>query len=253
MKGHMERHVEHEKLLMFDEAVQHVQGLLKQLLKEVKEEMLTKVDHIFVGLERDYTAVVVGQEQGYTTPVLPREQRAIRKSVLGIVDGAELVFKRAVGLEPEPPVAESDAAEVDIKPEGPEPTELAADSQETPGPVVAAASVLNDSDNAAREDHAASQNLSAQARIDDERVDSIKSEVSEGLGTSTTRQSSSQEQDAAQEDTRNQSAEVAPALPDAITEGPNHEEAHTEVVKSETHDESANISADTPMIDATSA
>ena len=101
MKGYMSRHVDEEKSIMFDDAVEHVRGLLKQMLKEVKESLLGKVDAIFMAIGRDYTGVVVGKDQGKSKEVLPRDQRMARKAVLGFIDSAEMIFKRAVGLEPE--------------------------------------------------------------------------------------------------------------------------------------------------------
>jgi hypothetical protein len=125
MKGYMHGHVESQKSTMFNHAVEQVQRLLTQVLAEVKEELLAKVDRIFIGVERDYSAVVIGQEQGAQKTSLPREQRAMRKSVLGIVDNAELVFKRAVGLEPdvdspepEPSVGDEVKPEIDVDGEG---------------------------------------------------------------------------------------------------------------------------------------
>lgn len=102
MKAHMDHYVADEKHSMFEEAVSHVRELLQKMLNEVKEDLLTKLDAIFMAIKRDYTGVVIGQEQGKRTELLPRDQRALRKAVLENVDGAELIFKRALGLEPEP-------------------------------------------------------------------------------------------------------------------------------------------------------
>ncbi len=101
MKGHMDRHVESAKQSMFEESTAGVENQLNAMLKEVKKSLIGKTDDIFMAIKRDYTGVVVGQEAGDQTQPLPREQRSIRKAVLDIVDSAELVFKRAVGLEPE--------------------------------------------------------------------------------------------------------------------------------------------------------
>ena len=101
MKGHMDRHVERVKQSMFDESSEGVKDLLTAMLKEAKKSLMDKTDEIFMALKRDYTGVVVGQDEGDQAQLLPREQRALRKAVLDIVDGAELAFKRAVGLEPE--------------------------------------------------------------------------------------------------------------------------------------------------------
>ena len=101
MKGHMDRHVETSKQSMFDEFAEGVRDLLTAMLKEVKKSLMEKIDDIFMSIKRDYTGVVVGQEASDQAQLLPREQRSMRKTVLDIVDAAELAFKRAVGLEPE--------------------------------------------------------------------------------------------------------------------------------------------------------
>lgn len=101
MKGHMDLHVESAKQSMFDESAGKVKDQLTAMLKEVKKSLMEKMDEIFMSVKRDYTGVVVGQEAGDQTQLLPREQRSLRKGVLDVVDGAELAFKRAVGLEPE--------------------------------------------------------------------------------------------------------------------------------------------------------
>ncbi len=111
LKGYMDRHVEHEQSTMFDDAVEHVRGLIKTMLKEVKDILLNKVDAVFMAIERDYTTVIIGQEQGKSKEVLPRDQRLMRKAVLEFIDHSETAFKQAVGLEPEP------AAEPDLEPE----------------------------------------------------------------------------------------------------------------------------------------
>ncbi|OCT44484.1 tat pathway signal sequence [Cladophialophora carrionii] len=102
MKGYIDRHVEQEKLTMFNDAVEHVRELLDQMLKEMKSILLGKVDAVLTAIERDYTGVVVGQDQGQRHEMLPRDQRMMRRAVIEIIDSAELVFKRAVGLVPDP-------------------------------------------------------------------------------------------------------------------------------------------------------
>lgn len=130
MKGHMLEHAEQQKQTMFDECFNHIKTVLKELLNEVKEGLLEKVDTIYVAVEREYSSVVLGHGSNTSAAGLPREQRAMRKNVLEIVDGAELIFKRAVGLEPEPepePVPKSES-EPDIEVGGV--VEAAGDGQE---------------------------------------------------------------------------------------------------------------------------
>ncbi|KAJ9627575.1 hypothetical protein H2204_009614 [Knufia peltigerae] len=101
MRAHMAGFVEREKDSMFEGSVKHVKVLLRHMLEELKEELLTKVDMIFMAVQKDYTGVFSGSGSSKTTGVLPREQRALRKPILELVDSAELVFKRAVDVEPE--------------------------------------------------------------------------------------------------------------------------------------------------------
>ncbi|KIW12407.1 hypothetical protein PV08_09684 [Exophiala spinifera] len=101
MRTHMNDYVDREKESMFEGSVRHVQALIQGMLKELKEELLTKVDAIFMAVQRDYTGVISGIGANHETNALPREQRTLRKSIVEIVDSAELVFKRALGLEPE--------------------------------------------------------------------------------------------------------------------------------------------------------
>ncbi|KAK5195290.1 hypothetical protein LTR92_005420 [Exophiala xenobiotica] len=117
MRASMARYIEEEKESMFGDAVDHVRQLIEKMLKEVKEDMLTKVDGIFMNIQRDYTGVVIGQDKGKKTEVLPRDQRALRKAVIKVVDGAELIFKRAVGLEPDRTPEPETEAEARLKTE----------------------------------------------------------------------------------------------------------------------------------------
>ena len=108
MKAYMTAFVDQERATMFDNCCNHVQIIIKQLLKEVREQLLEKIDGIYVMMEREYTSVVLGQDTG-SSALLPREQRTLRKEVLAIVDGAEFHFKVAVGLEEAPdPTPESE-------------------------------------------------------------------------------------------------------------------------------------------------
>ena len=100
MKGYMDRHVENAKQTMYQQSAEAVKGKLTQMLKESKKSLMDKTDEIFLSVKRDYTGVIVGDE-GNQAQLLPRDQRLLRKAILQIVDGAELRFKRAVGLEPE--------------------------------------------------------------------------------------------------------------------------------------------------------
>jgi hypothetical protein len=118
MRGHMDRHVETTKATMYRESTENVKSLIKAMLKEAKTLLEEKADEIFMSIKRDYTGVVVGQDGVDESKVLPRDQRVMRKTVLEITDGAEMFFKRALGLEPElelePEVESKDEAMDDV-------------------------------------------------------------------------------------------------------------------------------------------
>jgi hypothetical protein len=99
MKVHMTTQVGQTKDTMFDDCVNHVRNLIDKLLKETREQLLEKVDAVYLAIEREYTSVVIGQDTG-SSGALPREQRVLRKNVLEIVDSADLKFQQAVGLAP---------------------------------------------------------------------------------------------------------------------------------------------------------
>jgi hypothetical protein len=106
MKGYMDHHVEIVKYTMYDEASETVRDKLVEMLTETEKSLLVKTDEIFMAVKRDYTSVVVGPDAGKQAALPPREQRAFRKTLLEIVDGAKLAFKRSVALEPEDDVVE---------------------------------------------------------------------------------------------------------------------------------------------------
>jgi hypothetical protein len=91
MKNCMDRHIEQEKSAMFEDAVEHVRQLMNQMLEELKNTFLHKVQAMLVTIERDYTGIIVEQQQAQDQA---REQRLVQKAVLEFVDGAETVFKR---------------------------------------------------------------------------------------------------------------------------------------------------------------
>jgi hypothetical protein len=99
MKVHMTSQVGQTKDTMFNDCVNHVRSLIDKLLKGTREQLLEKVDAVYLAIEREYTSVVIGQDTG-SSGALPREQRVLRKNVLEIVDSADLKFQQAVGLAP---------------------------------------------------------------------------------------------------------------------------------------------------------
>ena len=89
---------------MFSDSTNAVQKLLRKLIKDIEDFLLEKADQVFISVKRDYESVVLGRQAA--THQLPREQRQIRADVNNIIEGAELIFKKAVGLEPETPERE---------------------------------------------------------------------------------------------------------------------------------------------------
>jgi hypothetical protein len=101
MKAMMNRHIEGVRHQMFSDSTNAVQKLLKKLIKDIEDFLLGKADEVFISVKRDYESAVLGRQAA--THQLPREQRQIRADVNNIVEGTELIFKKAVGLEPETP------------------------------------------------------------------------------------------------------------------------------------------------------
>jgi hypothetical protein len=100
----MSRHVEGVRHQMFSDSTNAVQKSLKKLIKDIEDFLLGKADQVFISVKRDYESVVLGRQAA--AHQLPREQRQIRADVNNIVEGTELIFKKAVGLEPETPERE---------------------------------------------------------------------------------------------------------------------------------------------------
>ncbi|KIW34327.1 uncharacterized protein PV07_01112 [Cladophialophora immunda] len=95
MRDQMEQFVEDEKMSMFDNVVDDVNELIEQMLKGLKVALLASLGGVFKDVEREYTSVVIHRDFGN------EDRQTMRDKVLKIVDSAELVFKRAVGIESE--------------------------------------------------------------------------------------------------------------------------------------------------------
>lgn len=106
MKGLMSEHMDHEKAQMFRDSTEAVRGKLNKMVKVVEDNILTKADAVFLAVKRDYFAAVVGQNAVNIADV-PRGERLMRSEVLDIVESAENVFRRGLGL----PVGEEDTAD----------------------------------------------------------------------------------------------------------------------------------------------
>ena len=98
MKNHMNSHVDSACNSMFQASCDHVRSLLKEALRDIKENMENKADEVFVSINRDYRSALGGGDvpQG---AMMPKAQRDLRKSVMGLINGAERIFKRIVGIE----------------------------------------------------------------------------------------------------------------------------------------------------------
>jgi hypothetical protein len=104
MKTLMIGHVDRVRQQMFNDSTNAVKKSLKKMVKDIEDFLLGKADEIFISVKRDYESVVLGRKAA--SHQLPREQRQIRADVNDIIEGTELVFKKAVGLEPETPEPE---------------------------------------------------------------------------------------------------------------------------------------------------
>ena len=98
MKNLMNSHVAQERHTMFQSSVDHVQKLLKDLVKETNKTMSDKADEVFVQIQRDYRSILGGadaSQQG--EEVLPKVQRQVRKEIRKLIEGVEKRTKSAMG------------------------------------------------------------------------------------------------------------------------------------------------------------
>ncbi len=133
MKAAMADHVSTVRHSMYDKSTKYVQRLLKEMLKQAEDSLHVKADEIFWGIKRDYTSVVVGQDASKKQQLLPREQRALRRGVLDIVEGAESVFKQVLGLEPEAEDEDSEEGSLIVTPQSQRIESPSAEVQEAVG------------------------------------------------------------------------------------------------------------------------
>lgn len=101
MKALMNTHVAQERHVMFQQSAENVRNKLVDLVRQVEELMMDKADEVFVSIERDYRVGLGGHDVQGDGEMLPRNQRAVRKEIKRILDGAEEAFMNAVGLERE--------------------------------------------------------------------------------------------------------------------------------------------------------
>ena len=136
MKAAMADHVSTVRHSMYDKSTKHVQRLLKEMLKQAEDSLHAKADEVFLGIKRDYTSVVVGQDASKKQQLLPREQRALRRGVLDIVEGAESVFKQVLGLKSEAEDEDSKEGSLSGTPESQRVQSPSAEAQEAVGPSI---------------------------------------------------------------------------------------------------------------------
>ena len=99
MKALMHAHVNQERHVMFQKSAGNVRKKLVDLIGEVEEFMKEKADEVFVNIKRDYRVGLGGHDVQNDGDILPRTQRAVRKEIKRILDGAEEAFIIALNLE----------------------------------------------------------------------------------------------------------------------------------------------------------
>jgi hypothetical protein len=93
MKAYMTSHVDQHRQTMFRESTEEVKKHLKQMCGQVEEQMMNKVDEVFVLMRRDYMTVITGQHmpQGHVMPKWERSMKAeIAKLIHEREDAAEI-------------------------------------------------------------------------------------------------------------------------------------------------------------------
>ena len=99
MKALMNAHVDQERHVMFQQSAGNVRKKLVDLIGEVEEFMKEKADEVFVNIKRDYRVGLGGHDVQNDGDILPRTQRAVRKEIQRILDGAEEAFMIALDLQ----------------------------------------------------------------------------------------------------------------------------------------------------------
>ena len=99
MKALMNAHVDQERHVMFQQSAINVMEKLVNLIGEVEEFMKEKADEVFVNIKRDYRVGLGGHDVRQDGDILPRTQRAVRKEIKRILDGAEEAFMNALDMK----------------------------------------------------------------------------------------------------------------------------------------------------------
>lgn len=91
----MHAHVDQERHVMFQQSAHEVKRRLIEMVEGSSMTMSDRIDQVFVAMRRDYRSVLGGGDaQG---EILPKSQRLLRKQVMTTLDGAEQLFKIALG------------------------------------------------------------------------------------------------------------------------------------------------------------
>src|ERR1700694_78272 len=88
MEAHMTSHVDQHRQTMFHESTEEVKKHLKQMCSQVEEQMMNKVDEVFVLMRRDYMTVITGQHmpQGH---VMPKWERSMKAEIAKLIQERE--------------------------------------------------------------------------------------------------------------------------------------------------------------------
>jgi len=101
MKTAMHSHVAVERETMFQQSADNVRNRLQAMVKDIEGLMDDKAHEVFTSMKRDYRAVLGGGDVAQEGQMLPREQRLVRREIMGVIDGVEKIFRKVAGLEAE--------------------------------------------------------------------------------------------------------------------------------------------------------
>ncbi|KAI4715999.1 hypothetical protein E4T48_07804 [Aureobasidium sp. EXF-10727] len=91
MKSHMTNHVTAQKDSMFQRATQVVRDMIKNLIKDVEENMANRTDQVFVGMRRDYLQVLSNVRVDDIE--MPKWERSLRGTIEDIIQQSEEGFE----------------------------------------------------------------------------------------------------------------------------------------------------------------
>ena len=83
---------------MFQASADKVKNSLEGLIKIVEEQLGEKTEEVFVGMRRDYRAILGGGEFR-DGEMLPRPQRLCRKEIKGVIEGVKKIFEKIANGE----------------------------------------------------------------------------------------------------------------------------------------------------------